>query len=169
MTSPLIRLFKEQLENESKTIAQQLSLLKRGDFLIWWYFQRLVGLETSEIEEIICDGGADLGIDAIRIDEDELVHFYTFKNPEKLDALIAAGDIDKTLAGLEVILARQHDSIANDDLKGRIEEIYQSVPTGYRLHIVTSGTALAYSTKSLLISSKQPNQTLAPPKAGQLS
>ena len=92
MSLPLVKLFKEQLENESKAIADQLGLLKRGDFLIWWYFQKLIGLEASETEEIICDGAADLGIDAIWIDEDELVHFYTFKNPENLSSVIAAGD-----------------------------------------------------------------------------
>jgi hypothetical protein len=147
MSSPLIKLFKEQLENESRTIAEQQELIKRGDYLIWWYFQKLVGLDPTIIEEILCDGSADLGIDAIRIDDDEVVHFYTFANPQNMDAMLAGGDIDKTLSGLHVILARAHESIANADLKGRIEEIYQNVPTGYRLHLVTAGTGLPAESK----------------------
>ena len=63
--SPLVSLFKEQLENESSAIAERLNLKKRGDFLIWWYFQKLLGLTETEIGEVICDGSGDLGIDAI--------------------------------------------------------------------------------------------------------
>jgi hypothetical protein len=32
--------------------------------------------------------------------------------------------------------------IANPELRGRIEEIYQTVPSAYRIHVVTSGTGL---------------------------
>jgi len=81
--SSLITLFKEQLENESQRIAEDRNLVKRGDFFIWWYFLRLQGLPPSEIEEAVCDDGNDLGLDAIYIDEDDIVHFYQFKNPEK--------------------------------------------------------------------------------------
>jgi hypothetical protein len=38
--SPLITLFKEQLENESRALAAANNLQKRGDFLIWWYFTK---------------------------------------------------------------------------------------------------------------------------------
>lgn len=142
MSTPLIKLFKEQLENESRAIAERRGLIKRGDFLIWWYFQKLVGLDDAKIAEVVCDGSQDLGIDAIWIDDDDCVHFYTFKNPDNLSAVFPGGDVDKTLSGLHLILAREHQSIANPELKGRIDEIYQTVPTGYRLHIVTSGTGL---------------------------
>jgi hypothetical protein len=70
LSSPLISPFKEQLENESQGIAEARGLTKRGDFLSWWYFRRLVGLEDTEIGEILCDGYNDLGVDAIRIDEE---------------------------------------------------------------------------------------------------
>ncbi len=143
MSSPILGLFKEQLENESRSLAAQHDLSKRGDYLIWWYFLRLTGLDTTQIEEIVCDGAADLGIDAIWIDGDDIVHFYTFKNPEAIEAAFPGGDIDKTLAGLNVILARKHQDIANEELRGRIEEIYQTVPTGYRLHVVTSGSGIS--------------------------
>ncbi|MCP5072672.1 MAG: hypothetical protein GY947_05160 [Rhodobacteraceae bacterium] len=84
----------------------------------------------------------NLGIDAIWIDDDNIAHFYTFKNPSNLDNAFPAGEVDKTLSGLEVILARKHDSIANVELRERVEEIYQTVPSGYVLHVVTSGTGL---------------------------
>ena len=142
MSTPVLNLFKEQLENEFAGLATSYALTKRGDNLIWWYFTRLRGLDASVVPEIMCDGGNDLGIDAIWIDDDNLVHFYTFKHPEKPDAVFSAGEIDRTLSWLRLILSREHDKIANPELKGRIEEIYQTVPSGYRLHVVTSGSGL---------------------------
>lgn len=142
MSSPLIPLFKEQLENESLGIATDRGLTKRGDFLSWWYFRRLVGLEDTEIEEILCDGYNDLGVDAIRIDEEQFVHFYQFKNPKSVDDGFPAGDVDKVISGLTLILHRGHETIANAELRGRVEEIYQTVPAGYRLHLVTSGAGV---------------------------
>lgn len=147
MTTPLLSLFKEQLENEAGALATTNGLAKRGDHLIWWYFTRLRGLNAAEVTEIVCDGSLDLGLDAIWIDQDDLVHFFTFKHPEKSDAVFAAGEIDKTLSGLQLILSRQHHTIANAELRGRVEEIYQTVPSGYRLHIVTSGTGLPNEAK----------------------
>ncbi len=141
--SPLVALFKEQLENESSAIANSLGLSKRGDFLIWWYFQKLVGLSETEIGEVVCDGSGDLGIDAIIIDPENYVHFYQFKNPESAEKIMDAGEIDKMLSGLQLILSRNHSKIANKELIGRIEEIYQSVPSGYRIHIVTSGEGIS--------------------------
>jgi AIPR protein len=140
--STIITLFKEQLENESSSLAESNNLNKRGDHLIWWYFTRLVGMEANEIDEIVCDGAADLGIDAIRSDEDNMVHFYTFKNPERIDVSFPASEVDKTLMGLNTILTRTHHRIANEELRGRVEEIYQTVPSGYRLHLVTTGSGL---------------------------
>jgi hypothetical protein len=141
--SPILSLFKEQLDNEANRIALDNALSQRGDELIWWYFQRLLGLSSAEIEEIVCDGGNDLGIDAIRIDEDDVVHFYQFKNPIRSDVALAAGEVDKLLSGLHVILSRKHTDIANAELRGRIEEVYQIVPSGYRIHLVTSGVGMA--------------------------
>ncbi|MFO1006539.1 MAG: AIPR family protein [Planctomycetaceae bacterium] len=141
--SPLLPLFKEQLENESSKIATDHSLQKRGDYLIWWYFLRLQSLDTTDVASCVCDGGGDLGIDAIHIDEDDLVHFYQFKNPERIESSLPAGEVDKMLTGLGVILNRKHASIANEELKRRIEEIYQIVPTGYRIHLVTSGLGMS--------------------------
>lgn len=140
--SPIITLFKEQLENESSSLASAHQLTHRGDYLIWWYFTRLIGLEPIQIAEIVCDGAADLGIDAIWIDDNDIVHFYSFKNPVRIEIAFPASEVDKTLMGLHTILNRSHQNIANEELKGRIEEIYQSVPSGYQLHLVTSGSGI---------------------------
>jgi hypothetical protein len=148
--SSLITLFKEQLENESQRIAEDRNLVKRGDFFIWWYFLRLQGLPPSEIEEAVCDDGNDLGLDAIYIDEDDIVHFYQFKNPEKIGKAFPEGEVDSVLSGLRLILSRRHETIANEDLKGRIDEIYQTVPSGYRLHLVTSGLGMSKGSKEKL-------------------
>jgi hypothetical protein len=145
--SPLVTLFKEQLENESSAIAESLNLRKRGDYLIWWYFTKLLGLTYKEISELVCDGSNDLGIDALFIDNDNYVHFYQFKNPRQPDKIIEAGDIDKMLSGLRLILERNHNRIANQELRGRVEDIYQMVPNGYRIHIVTSGSGIPSESK----------------------
>ncbi len=141
--SPLVQLFKEQLENESQSLAQTHCLTKRGDSLIWWYFLKLRSLSSVDIDEIVCDGGSDLGIDAVQIDDDDYVHFYQFKNPENAESSLPAGEVDKLLAGLRLILRGKHQSIANEELKGLVDDICQIVPTGYRLHVVTSGKGMA--------------------------
>ena len=147
MSTSILSLFKEQLENESQALASANGLTKRGDHLIWWYFSRLRGMDAADIATVVCDGSNDLGLDAIWIDDDDLVHFYTFKHPEKSSAMFAAGDIDKTLSGMNLILSRQHHSIANPELRGHVEEIYQTVPSGYRIHVVTSGSGLPNEAK----------------------
>jgi hypothetical protein len=138
----LIPLFKEQLENESKAIAQDRGLEKRGDFLIWWYFRRLVGLTDSEIEEIITDGYDDYGIDVLHIDDsDSTVHFYNFKNPVSLTDAFPSGEVDKLLQGLSLIVRNAiGDAGGNTALKRQATEITKIVPSGYRIHLVHSGT-----------------------------
>jgi hypothetical protein len=59
--SPLLPLFKEQLEAECADISRRLNLADRGHQLIYWYFARFHNLSDSEVDEIFCDGGGDLG------------------------------------------------------------------------------------------------------------
>jgi hypothetical protein len=133
--SPLLSLFKEQLEAECAKLAEQYSLKERGHPLIYWYFKRLHEFTDAEIEEVFCDGGGDLGIDALWIDDDDLVHFYQFKNPENVAKGIPTGDVDKMISGLGLILNRKHEQIASPELKARLEDVYQQVPKGYRIHL----------------------------------
>jgi hypothetical protein len=91
--------------------------------LIYWHFMRLNSLTLSDVSEIICDGGEDLGLDAIWIDEADLVHFYQFKNRESATKGFPAGEVDKTISGLKVILSRNHQAIANPELKGAAREV----------------------------------------------
>src|SRR5215471_16228582 len=145
--TPLLPLFKEQLEAECSSLAKKFELEKRGDFLIYWYFMRLQDFTDTEVEEIVCDGGGDLGIDAIWIDDETLVHFYSFKNPEDPSKGFPASEVDKTISGLRLILNKKHDQIANAELKARLEEVYQQLPKGYRIHFVTSGQGLPEEAK----------------------
>lgn len=145
--SPLLSLFKEQLESECAEFAKKFGLPDRGHWLIYWYFIRLHDFNQSGVEEIFCDGGGDLGIDAIWIDDEQLVHFYQFKNPEDPKKGMPGGDVDKVLAGLRLILCGQHGKVANPELKARIDEIKQQLPTGYRLHLVSSGGGIQLESK----------------------
>ena len=62
------------------------------------------------------------GIDALDIDSDDHVQLYQFKNPEALEKpTFESGDIDRVLAHLHAILNRKYESIANPELRGRIE------------------------------------------------
>jgi hypothetical protein len=149
-SNPLLPLFKEQLEAECAALAKKHTLKERGHYLIYWYFMRLKGFTDTEVEEIFCDGGGDLGIDSIWIDEGDLVHFYQFKNPEDPVKGIPAGDVDKTISGLRLILNRKHDGIASAELKARVEEIYQMLPKGYRVHFISSGRGLEKESKTKL-------------------
>ena len=139
----LLSLFKEQLENESSLLAKTCSLEKRGDYLIYWYFSKLKNMGPAEIEEIVCDDGGDLGIDALLIDPENYVHFYQFKNPVNAEAGFPGGDVDKIISGLHLILKREHKAVANGTLNEMIDQVYQIVPSGYRIHLVTSGSTLA--------------------------
>jgi hypothetical protein len=137
----MLALFKEQLDNEAVQLAQDYRLTRRGDHLIWWYFLRLRDLDPNDVRAIVCDGGSDLGIDAVHIDDNNVVHFYAFTNPTKRYSAYPAGDVDKTIAGLTLILARRHEGVANPQLKAKVQEIFKAVRQGYRLHLVTSSRA----------------------------
>lgn len=138
----LSQLFKEQLENEARQLAETQGIQDRGPALQRWYLTRLVGLSPTEADEMSCDGPNDLGIDAVWVGPDDIVHFYQFKNPERTDVALPTVEVDKVLAGLTLILNRRHREIANPDLRELVDNIYQLVPTGYRIHLVTSGTGL---------------------------
>jgi len=141
-TNSLLPLFKGQLNAECAVIAERLGLKVSGHFLIYWYFERLFDFDDDEVGEILCEGGGDLGIDAIWIDDDTVVHFYQFKNPDNISKGVRAGDIDKLISGLKLILHRKHDQIANPELKARLDEVYQQLPSAYRIHVVSSGQGM---------------------------
>ena len=137
----LLKLFKEQLERESEKIGSERELSKRGDFFIWWYFKAIKGYSEEKILEIICDGGGDLGIDVVDINESNVVHFYQFKHPQALEKDIDGTDIDKLISGLHFITKGDYSSVANQELKERLDEIKQAIPSGYVVHVVTSSIA----------------------------
>ena len=144
VTNPLLSLFKEQLEAECAGLREDYGLPKRGDLLIYWYFIRLHNFSDTEVAEIACDGSGDLGIDALWIDDDTFVHFYSFKNPADPTKAFPGGDVDKTISGLKLVLNRKHDQIANPALTARLDDVYQQLPRGYRIHFVTSGEGLSH-------------------------
>lgn len=133
----ILTLFKEQLNNQISTIVEEQGFETTGYGFAYWYFRNIRTKTDLESKEQICDGGGDLGIDAIEI-ADEQVIFYQFKNPIAIDKGIAAGDIDKLLSGLDLILSRQHAGIANEELLSRLQEVYSFTPAGYQIIICSS-------------------------------
>lgn len=136
----ILSLFKEQLNNQVATIVKEQSFDTQGYGFAYWYLRNVGGMTDIEAKEQICDGGGDLGIDAIEI-VDEQVVFYQFKNPKSIEKSVEAGDIDKMISGLELILSRKHASIANPELMSRLEDIYAFTPAGYKIVVAVSSLA----------------------------
>lgn len=133
----ILSLFKEQLGNQISAIVKDQDFDNDGYGFGYWYFRNIRGMTDIEAKEQICDGGGDLGIDAIEVTEDQVI-FYQFKNPNRVEKSIAAGDIDKMISGLDLILGRKHQTIANPELLARLEEIYGFTPIGYRIVVAVS-------------------------------
>lgn len=133
----ILNLFKEQLGNQVSAIVEKQGFENDGYGFAYWYFQNIGGMTDIEAKEQICDGGGDLGIDAIEIDTEQVL-FYQFKNPKSVEKTITTGDVDRMISGLELILRRQHEKIANPELLARLEEIYAFTPTGYRIVLAIS-------------------------------
>ncbi len=146
----LLSLFKTQLENECKNLGERLGIDDRGKQLMWWYLMEIVGLSEVDTAEAVCDGGGDLGVDSIWIDDDKVVYFFQFKNPTDAVKTFPESDVDTVISGLKLILSRQHETIANELLKERIQDIYDIVPRAYRLLLVTSGSGIPTGTGSQL-------------------
>lgn len=136
-TPEILKLFKEQLSNQVNSIVKEKSFDTQGYGFAYWYLRNIGGMTDIEAKEQICDGGGDLGIDAITI-IDEQVIFYQFKNPVSIDKSLEAGEIDKLISGLELILSGNHKDIANPELLSRLEEIYSFTPAGYKIVIAAS-------------------------------
>lgn len=139
-TPEILSLFKEQLNNQVASIVAAQSFETQGYGFAYWYLRNIGGMTDIEAKDQICDGGGDLGIDAIEI-VDEKVVFYQFKNPKSVERSIEAGEIDKMISGLELILSRKHASIANPELLSRLEEIYAFTPAGYKIVVAVSSLA----------------------------
>lgn len=141
MTIPeILHLFKGQLDNQINNIVKENSFLTQGYGFAYWYLRNVCGLTDIEAKENICDGGGDLGIDAVVI-ENDIVVFYQFKNPKTIEKSLETGEIDKLISGLELILSKRHTEISNPDLMERLEEIYSFTPAGYKICVAFSSVA----------------------------
>ncbi len=146
----LITLFNEQLKNELNKISSEKSLENNGQSLIWWYFKKIYQLSDDDIEDSICDGSGDLGIDAIYKDEKDIVHFFQFKIISEPINAFPAGEIDKTISGLELIIRRRYDKIANPRIKEKIKEVLEMIPFGYQIHFVSTGSGITNESNTKL-------------------
>lgn len=160
-TPEILNLFKEQLNNQVSSIVKEQLFENNGYGFAYWYLRNIGGMTDIEAKEQICDGGGDLGIDAIEI-VDEQVIFYQFKNPGSIGKSLEAGDIDKMISGLELILGQKHASIANPELMSRLEDIYAFTPKGYKIVIAASSlTKIPLDAKIKLDSFCQKNSGVA--------
>lgn len=74
-----------------------------------WYLQNYYHMDPQEIGEAILDGGDDLGIDSVVIDEDsQALIVMQYKFPSKKETIgneISQGDILKTLNGFKTLIS----------------------------------------------------------------
>jgi hypothetical protein len=133
----ILNLFKEQLNNQVESFVNKQGFENSGYGFAYWYFRNIGRMTDIEAKEQICDGGGDLGIDAIEFNDSQVI-FYQFKNLVAIDKGFAAGDVDKMISGLDLILSRQHAKIANPELLARLQEIYAFTPAGYKIVIACS-------------------------------
>ena len=138
---PMLKLFKEQLGNQIPAIRKSLGLDTDGEAFGYWFFKNILVETDQSSKDQICEGGGDLGIDAITVSEDEVV-FYQFKNPQDSVKGIETGEVDKMLSGLALIIAQNYKEIANPELQARVQEIYSVTPSRYVISIVTSGDGI---------------------------
>lgn len=71
----ILSLFKEQLNNQVTSIVNEQSFDTQGYGFAYWYLRNIGGMTDIEAKEQICDGGGDLGIDAIEIFDEQVVFF----------------------------------------------------------------------------------------------
>ncbi|MEM9355477.1 MAG: AIPR family protein [Pseudomonadota bacterium] len=133
----ILNLFKEQLSNQVDSLVKDKGFENSGYGFAYWYFRHIGRMTDIEAKEQICDGGGDLGVDAIEIDDSQVV-FYQFKNPIAIDKGFSAAEVDKMISGLDLILSRQHAKVANPELLARLQEIYAFTPSGYKIVIACS-------------------------------
>lgn len=136
----ILNLFKEQLSNQVDLLVREQGFENSGYGFAYWYFRQIRRMTDIEAKEQICDGGGDLGVDAIEINDTQIL-FYQFKNPNAIDKGFATADVDKMISGLDLILSRQHAKIANSELMARLQEIYGFTPSGYKIVIACSSQA----------------------------
>lgn len=135
-----LSLFKEQLVNQVPEMRKKYGFQTDGEAFGFWFLHKAMGYSEADADDVLCDGGGDLGIDAVVVSEHEVV-FYQFKNPQKIDAGVGAGEVDKLISGLTVIIGGEYEKIANPDLKEKVAEIRELVPSKYVIRIVATSTA----------------------------
>ncbi|MDE4542414.1 AIPR family protein [Thermoanaerobacterium sp. R66] len=162
INKPLINLFNEQLKNEIREMIDNYDCENEGQGFIWWYFTKILSLEDDEIENAICDGSGDLGIDAIIKDDKDVVHFYQFKALTNYEKGYPSGDVDKTISGLEIIIRKEYSRIANKKLKEILNDVLETIPTGYHMHFVSNSKGLEDEAKTkfqaFILSIKPPSK-----------
>ena len=105
---------------------------------LYWILRYVFGLEETEAQDAICDGGNDKGIDAIHVDEaDKTIYILQSKRKEKLTTKLGDSDL-KTLVGTLSQLATPEGAellaadgnpeltklIIRHDLASRLQEDY---------------------------------------------
>lgn len=118
--------------------------------LLAWFLQMVWRMEDADVDDAICDGGGDKGIDALVVD-DELREITIFQSKYKRKASGTQGDKDlKSLVGAERYFETEQtvdgllDSAPNQELRDLIirNEVRQKVADGAhvnRLVFVTNG------------------------------
>lgn len=144
-----VNLFKNQLNGEINKLIEDKGFENPGRAFQYWYFKNIWNFEDDLIDEIDTDGGQDQGIDAIFIDEDNIVHFFQFKNIKDINKNYPQGEAEKTFAGIVLLQSGEYHELVNKKLKLQFEAVMQSVRKHYVVHLISSAQELAPDAKNI--------------------
>lgn len=111
-----------------KKYKTELNLEEMSSAFEWVALETILNISDDEIEESITDGSMDGGIDAIYIENEKIVHVFSFKYGttfEQTHKNFPENDLDKMIVTLDRIYGKnikKHD--VNEVLWGKIEEIW---------------------------------------------
>ena len=87
----------QTIESVFQACEPEVSVASRAP--LYWVLRFVLGLEETEAQDAICDGGNDKGIDAIHVDEnDKTVYVFQSKRRQKLATTLGDTDL-KLLVG----------------------------------------------------------------------
>ena len=146
---PTINLFKNQLNGEIQKLVSEQGFDSAGKAFQYWYFKNIWNFEDDLIEEIDTDGGQDQGIDAIYIDDENIVHFFQFKNIGDLNKNYPQGEAEKTFAGIALLQSGEYKGLVNTKLKEQFEQVLKAVRKHYIVHLISPAQGLAEDAKRI--------------------
>jgi len=137
----LYQSYYKRIADEIEYIKTSNEFEKKSQAFAYWYLNNVEGFDSNTTYESITDGHNDWGIDAIVIDEENLlIRLYQFKFPDKVSNLnkkVNQEDIASFLRGYAICSSGKVPSNANKELKRKVLEIMDSNIYSFKLSFIS--------------------------------